>query len=159
VLIFLIVLPLCSTGKTRLVESAFESVHVANGFVIRRKFESSKSPLAVVLSLFDGLCNSIVERDANFAQYLYQQLVSEFGAHFHLLARTVPGVLRMAPPSCREASLLVVDAFNEGEVNYFSLCDNMKRFIRVVSSSSCPLFLFLDDLQVSEKLLRAFYSH
>jgi predicted ATPase len=139
-----------SSGKTRLVQSAFKTVFLANGMLITRKFEeTSNNQLSVVTSAFDDLCVILAERNSvNCLQHIWQRLMSEFGTNMHLLVRLLPNVLRLAPS---DSAALMIDGGNdnEGGVNFFSLCDNIQRFMRVISSSSCPVFLFLDDLQVS----------
>lgn len=118
--------------------------------LITRKFEeTSNNQLSVVTSAFDDLCVILAERNSvNCLQHIWQRLMSEFGTNMHLLVRLLPNVLRLAPS---DSAALMIDGGNdnEGGVNFFSLCDNIQRFMRVISSSSCPVFLFLDDLQVS----------
>eukprot|EP00804_Cyclotella_cryptica_P020127 CCRYP_014899-RB/>CCRYP_014899-RB protein AED:0.03 eAED:0.03 QI:211/1/1/1/1/1/6/342/1334 len=86
------------SGKTRLVESAFNSVLAADGMLVYGKFnETSNSQLSVVLSALDDLCIMIADRNTpEQSQYIWQRLVSEFGNNFHLLVRTLPNVLRLA---------------------------------------------------------------
>jgi hypothetical protein len=133
-------------GKTRLVQSAFESVFLANGILVTRKFEeTSNNQLSVVVGAFDDVCVLLAERSSSGSlQRIWQLLMNEFGTNIHFLVRLLPNVLRLAPPKSTIGSF----ASNHADVNFFSLCDNIKRFMRVVSRSSCPVFLFLDDLQV-----------
>lgn len=130
------------------MESAFNSVLAANGMLISGKFnETSNSQLSVVLSALDDLCILIADRNTpEKSQYIWQRLVSEFGTNFHLLVRTLPNILRLASSLSTTLSC-DGDILSQGEVNFFSLCDSIKRFMRVVSSSFCPVMLFLDDLQ------------
>jgi hypothetical protein len=74
------------------VHSVFCSVKAAGGVVISKKFdETSVSPLSIVLSAFNDLCLLIGEKQSlEENQLLYEKLQAEFGAHFFLLARTLP---------------------------------------------------------------------
>ena len=131
-------------GKTRLISSVFGSVTTGGGIVIAKKFdETSRNPLSIVLSAFDDLCLVIAEnQSAEYNQLMYYKLQSEFGANSFLsLERTLPNV--------RKFSSLSAETVGSGEVavNFFSLCDIIKRFMRVVSKSSWQVMLVLDDLQ------------
>jgi hypothetical protein len=119
--------------------------------LIAKKFdETSMSPLSIVLSAFNDLCLLIGEKQSlEENQLLYEKLQVEFGAHFFLLARTIPNVLKfsMTEDSFQPNSH---SAGEEGVVNYFTLCDQIKRFMRIVSSMSCPVMIFFDDCQWSD---------
>ena len=78
--------------------------------------------------------------------HIYEQLAAEFGDSLYLLVRAVPNVVRLAP-SLSHASSIINDAAEDCEVNFFSLCNIIQRFIRIVSRSSSPVLIFLDDLQ------------
>eukprot|EP00804_Cyclotella_cryptica_P023399 CCRYP_000531-RA/>CCRYP_000531-RA protein AED:0.03 eAED:0.03 QI:150/1/1/1/1/1/4/75/1330 len=140
-------------GKTRLVQSVFHSVFSAGGMVVNGKFDQTSScPLNAVLSAFDDLCILIADRNSEeYSRKVYQLLVAEFGTSFHLLVHVLPNVLRLSS-SPSTALSLDGDVLNEGEVNFYSLCDIIKRFMRVVSSASCPVMLFLDDLQWADPI-------
>ena len=130
------------------MESTFNAVLAANGMLVSGKFnETSKSQLSVVLSALDDLCILIADRNTpEKSQHIWRRLVSEFGTNFHMLVRTLPNILRLASALATTLSW-DGDIMSQGEVNFFSLCDIIRRFMRVVSSSLCPVMLFLDDLQ------------
>ena len=139
----------CRSGKTKLVQSVCNSIiSSSNGLFMSRKFEAtSSSPLSVVLSVFDDLCMLITSKNSETEQqHIYEQLAEEFGDSLYLLVRTVPNVVRLAP-SLSDASSIINEAAAESEVNFFSLCNIIQRFIRTVSSISPPVVIFLDDLQ------------
>ena len=79
---------------------------------------------------------------------LWHQLLSEFDQNFPLLVGIIPNLIKLAPSPVAAFSLgreVVVD--NVGDVNYFSLCDMIKRFMRAISISSYPVVFCLDDVQ------------
>ncbi len=114
-----------------------------------RKFvQRSNNQLSVVLAAFDDLCVLLAEkRNSSTLQRIWQLLMNEFGTNINFLVRLLPNVLRLAPPYS-EVLMNNSGIVNECEVNFFSLCNSIQRFMRVVSTSSYPVFLFLDDLQV-----------
>lgn len=136
-----------------MVRSVYDSVIAANGVLVNGKFEeTSRDHLSIVLSAFDEICILLAEcNSTERSQEIWQLLLSEFGASFHLLVRTLPNVLRLSPSSWAAFSF-DYDVNSGGEVNFFSLCDTIKRFMRVVSSSSCPVMLFLDDVQWADQV-------
>ena len=136
------------------MQSAFDSVVLANGMLVTRKFgERSNNQLSVVLEAFDDLCVLLAERiNSSTLQRIWQLLMNEFGTNINFLVRLLPNVLRLAPPYS-EVLMNNSRIANECEVNFFSLCNSIQRFMRVVSTSSYPVFLFLDDLQVIFVLL------
>ena len=131
------------------MQSVFDSViSSSNGVFISQKFEAtSSSPLSVVLSAFDDLCMLLTSRNSETEQqHIYEQLAEEFGDSLFLLVRTVTNVVRLAP-SLSHASSVINEAATESEVNFFSLCNIIQRFMRIVSNISPPVVIFLDDLQ------------
>eukprot|EP00804_Cyclotella_cryptica_P019420 CCRYP_006611-RA/>CCRYP_006611-RA protein AED:0.16 eAED:0.08 QI:0/0/0/1/0.75/1/5/0/1159 len=134
-------------GKTRLVCSVFEAVEAVGGFVIVQKFDavSTLSPLSVVMSAFNELCLLFAKRSTPQELHaIYEGLIEEFGANFHVLARTLPNVLGMLSPC---DSLPISSNKADNLANYSSLCFTLQRFMRIVSSTLRPVMLFLDDLQ------------
>ena len=124
----------------------FDSVAAANGLLVTRKFEEySTNQLSLVLSCFDDVCTLLAQENSDI-DYLWQRLQSEFGSNFYKLVQILPNVTRLAPtPDALESMAQDIDYASD--VNFFSLCDIIKRFMRAISISSHPLVLFLDDLQ------------
>lgn len=117
-----------------------------------KKFEeSSTNQLSITLSLFNDLCTLLLERYCFInggTTPLWHQLLSEFDQNFPLLVGIIPNLIKLAPSPVASFSLgreVAVD--NVGDVNYFSLCDMIKRFMRAISISSYPVVFYLDDLQ------------
>ncbi|KAL3793700.1 LOW QUALITY PROTEIN: hypothetical protein ACHAWO_000510 [Cyclotella atomus] len=132
------------SGKTRLVLSAVDSVVAVNGILVAAKFEEIISPLTVVLSAFNDLKMSAEE-----GQYIFEDY--NVNSNLPLLISTLPNVLRLAPPQTNNSMRSWSRSVSHGsEVNFFSLCDIITRFMRIVSSQSCPILLALDDCQWSD---------
>jgi hypothetical protein len=133
------------------VQSVFSSAINSGGVVIARKFdETSMTPLSKVMSAFNDLCLLVKEKQTSEEnQLLYIKLQVEFGAHFFMLARTIPNVLKFSITERRPDSPTTGE---EVTINYFSLCDQIKRFMRIVSSVACPVMIFLDDCQWSDSV-------
>jgi predicted ATPase len=135
------------------VQSVFEAVEAVDGFVVVQKFDevSTLSPSSVVMSAFNELCLLIARRSTPQELHaLCKNLIVEFGANFHVLARALPNVLGMV--SCCDSSQISkneTDTFNLA--NYSSLCFTLQHFMRVISSTSRPIMLFLDDLQWADR--------
>lgn len=141
----------------------FDCVVAADGLFVTVKFEeATSSPLTIVLSAFNYLCQLLVEKNTvDERQRVFKMLQSEFGSNLYLLVRTLPSVLGLASSGTYVGSL-IDDALNESEVNFFSLCDIIQRFMRIISSPSCPVLFLCDDLQwadsISLGLVHAFLS-
>eukprot|EP00804_Cyclotella_cryptica_P019177 CCRYP_021112-RB/>CCRYP_021112-RB protein AED:0.02 eAED:0.02 QI:21/1/1/1/1/1/4/1110/1196 len=136
-------------GKTRLAQSVFEAVEAIGGFVIVQKFDavSTLSPSSIVLSTFNELCLMFSKKSTpQELDAIYQGLINEFGANFHVLARALPNVLVMLS-CCASLPISKHDTDTLNLAGYSSLCFTLQRFMRVVSSTSRPIMLFLDDLQ------------
>jgi predicted ATPase len=115
-----------------------------------KKFEeNSRDELSLVLSAFDDLCIQILENtNLSGCMSIWHHLQLEFSTSFHLLVRTLPNVIRLAPS--RSAALSLACCNDEGDVNFCSLCDIIKRFMRAITNASFQVVLFLDDLQWSD---------
>eukprot|EP00804_Cyclotella_cryptica_P019416 CCRYP_006604-RB/>CCRYP_006604-RB protein AED:0.03 eAED:0.03 QI:114/1/1/1/1/1/5/168/1358 len=136
-------------GKTRLVQSVFEAVEAVDGLVVVQKFDevSTLSPSSVVMSAFNELCLLVAKRSTPQELHaIYENLIVEFGANFHVLARALPNVLGMLS-SCNASPFAKNETDDFNLANYSSLCFTLQRFMRVISSASRPIMLFLDDLQ------------
>ena len=136
------------SGKTRLALSLPQSDLFANGLCINTKFEETASePLALLLSAFDEMFILIADKNtAQESHSIYQALVTEFSSHFYLLVRTVPNVLRLSSSDTVIHSI-INDAVEENEINFFSICEVIKRLMRIVSSHlSSSVMIFVDDL-------------
>ena len=118
---------------------------------MEKKFEeNSTNHLSLVLSAFNDLCVSLAE---NFGEVnIWQELLSEFGPHLPMLIRTLPNVIQLAPsPLAAQPSTQCVD--NNGDINFFSLCHIIKRFMKAVyTATSRTVVIFLDDLQWADSV-------
>mmetsp|Transcript_20089 Transcript_20089/g.36649 ORF Transcript_20089/g.36649 Transcript_20089/m.36649 type:complete len:994 (+) Transcript_20089:84-3065(+) len=135
------------SGKSRLVNSLTARVDINEGYVITHKFDqiSKEMPLTGVVSVFNDLCLLIGEkRSRKDLLVLADDLAESFGVDFPLLERLLPN--GQAISSHRPSR---VDCANEsdGQMNLRSIRFVLRRFMKVVSSKSHPVMLFLDDLQ------------
>jgi predicted ATPase len=142
-----------SSGKTRLVLTIIHPVIAANGILVTAKFEEASSPLSVVLSAFNNLCVLLAGKmSAEESQCIFESLQQEFDQNLPLLVSTLPDVLRLTSPQTTTSESLYRHGTHDSEVNFFSLCDIITRFMRIVSSQSCPILLALDDCQWSDSV-------
>ncbi|KAK1741510.1 putative AAA ATPase [Skeletonema marinoi] len=130
------------SGKSMLVNSLRDRVKCVGGYTIKHKFDpmSQEKPLSGVISAFNQICLMIKGRAR---PVIAKKLGEEFGVDFSLLMRLLPNVSVLLPEHVRP--VINVDA---GEaMNARSVCFTLLRFVRVVSSPSHPVMLFLDDIQ------------
>ncbi len=139
------------SGKTRLVETVMKRVELSGGYVIKLKFDQVKGrPLLELISALNGLCSLVRERKSpQELQIIVSQLTESVGSDLTMLGRLLPNVYSLLPQGrlMKEAREQVGN-----RMNYQSVCFILRQFIRVVSSKSNPVMLFLDDLQVSDIL-------
>jgi predicted ATPase len=83
---------------------------------------------------------------------LWNQLVSEFSSNFQMLLDILPNVTRLAPSPAASCSYQGNGTSGGADVNFFSLCDIIKRFVRVISATTLPILMVLDDLQWSDSV-------
>ena len=131
-----------------LVECITARVHIAGGYVLTQKVDqmSKDRPLLEVLAAFNNLCLMI--KDAKPPEQLLsltKALMDEFQNDFDVLARLLPNIVTLYPP--KETS----SATHEVRAKQALLASNihftLQRFMRVVSTESNPVVLFLDDCQ------------
>ncbi|KAL7464820.1 hypothetical protein ACHAXS_005146 [Conticribra weissflogii] len=141
-------------GKSTLVESVFETVTVAGGYVVSTKFDdiSRESPLTVVLSAFDELSLLLVERMSDAELHLVRnELVRVFGINLPKLARILPNVKCMFE-GLAASFYLDHRHVDDGDLNFKGICFAIQCFMRIVSSKSRPVVIFLDDLQWADTI-------
>eukprot|EP00804_Cyclotella_cryptica_P023793 CCRYP_011177-RA/>CCRYP_011177-RA protein AED:0.01 eAED:0.01 QI:5/1/1/1/1/1/2/430/1361 len=130
-------------GKTRLVLSIFESVKVAGGYAVTRKFDEmqSSSPLAVVLSAFNELCVLVAQQSS---QRCLVDLHEKLSNVIPFLTSVLPNVVDLLPCHVKPPRSNIED---DTGISFSSLCFTIQQLMRVISSPSRPVLLFLDDLQ------------
>eukprot|EP00804_Cyclotella_cryptica_P001010 CCRYP_012361-RA/>CCRYP_012361-RA protein AED:0.06 eAED:0.06 QI:298/1/0.66/1/1/1/3/12/1416 len=138
-------------GKTRLVHSIFESVNVAGGYTVTQKFDEmqSSSPLTVVLSAFNELCNLVAQSSSETClMEIYEKLASAIGApNLAFLTRILPNARRLLP-----SHITLPQMNSQAGINFNSLCFTIQHLMRAISSSSKVALLFLDDLQWADAM-------
>ena len=135
------------SGKTRLVETVTKLVEVSGGYVIKLKFDQVKGrPLLELISAFNGLCSLIRQKQSpQELQIIISQLTESVGSDLTVLGRLLPNVYSLLP----QGQLKQAREHGGDRMNFRSVCFILRQFMRVVSSQSHPVMLFLDDLQVS----------
>ncbi|KAL3804864.1 hypothetical protein HJC23_006636 [Cyclotella cryptica] len=134
-------------GKSHLVQSIFESVDAAGGYLVVQKFDetSTQSPISAILSALNELCGLIIEKHSqDELRELYK--VIEGGANLTLLSRVLPNINRMNSSD----GVVPLDSFNHvvsSGLNFHMLVFAIMRLMRFISSRSHPVMIFLDDLQ------------
>lgn len=136
------------SGKTRLVETVMNLVEISGGYAIKLKFDQVKGrPLLELISALNGLCSLIREKKSpQELQIIVSQLTESVGSDLTMLGRLLPNVYSLIPQGQMK------EAREQGgnRMNFQSVCFILRQFMRVVSSKSNPVMLFLDDLQVSD---------
>ncbi len=135
------------SGKTRLVETVIRRVESSGGYVIKLKFDHVKGrPLLELISAFNGLCSTIRnKRSPQELQTIVSELTESVGSDLTMLGRLLPNVYSLLP----RGQLKQAQGQGGNRMNFQSVCFILRQFMRVVSSKSSPVMLFLDDLQVS----------
>ncbi len=138
------------SGKTRLVETVMELVEISGGYVIKLKFDQVKGrPLLELISALNGLCSLIRKKKSpQELQIIVSQLTESVGSDLTMLGRLLPNVYSFLP----QGQLKEAREQGGNRMNFQSVCFILRQFMRVVSSKSNPVMLFLDDLQVSDVL-------
>ena len=138
------------SGKSRLVNGLTARIDVSGGYVLSHKFDqmSQEKSMLEVVAMFNDLCQLI--QDKNSQQDLLvivDDLVRVFGADLSTLARLLPNIKALVPhlkPADDDQDI-------DNRMNVRGICFILQQFIRVVSSPTHPVMLFLDDLQWCEK--------
>ncbi|KAL3795134.1 hypothetical protein HJC23_007362 [Cyclotella cryptica] len=132
-------------GKTRLVQSVFESVDASGGYLVVQKFDETptQSPLSVVLSALNDLCGMIVEKkNQDELRELYENITNS--TNLALLSRVLPNIVRM---NSSDTAVHPVNQSVSSGMNFHMLVFAVMRLMRIISSRSRPVMIFLDDLQ------------
>ena len=143
------------SGKTRLVETVIRLVEISGGYVIKLKFDHVKGrPLLELISAFNGLCSLIRKnKSPQELQIIVSQLTESVGSDLTMLGRLLPNVYSLIP----KGQLKQARGQGGSRMNFKSVRFILRQFMRVVSSKSYPVMIFLDDLQVSVVLFTSMY--
>eukprot|EP00584_Thalassiosira_punctigera_P010333 CAMPEP_0172526094 /NCGR_PEP_ID=MMETSP1067-20121228/1094_1 /TAXON_ID=265564 ORGANISM="Thalassiosira punctigera, Strain Tpunct2005C2" /NCGR_SAMPLE_ID=MMETSP1067 /ASSEMBLY_ACC=CAM_ASM_000444 /LENGTH=1314 /DNA_ID=CAMNT_0013309531 /DNA_START=85 /DNA_END=4029 /DNA_ORIENTATION=- len=134
------------SGKSRLVNSLTARVDVSDGYVITHKFDqiSKERPLLEIILVFNDLCLLVrKKRSQHDLLAIFNELMEVFGADFSMLAQLLPNIEAISPNLDRSNHAKEVG----DRMNFRSVCFILQRFMRVVSTKSHPVMLFLDDIQ------------
>jgi hypothetical protein len=134
------------SGKSMLVDSLIPSVNVAGGCVLTHKFDqmSKHRSMLDILAVFNDLC--LLIRDKYSQQELaviVEDLVEVFGSDLSDLARLLPNIRALS----HQLKQFRDKRESDHQSNLRSICFTLQRFMRIVSSETHPVVLFLDDLQ------------
>jgi len=135
------------SGKTRLVNEVMTLVEIRGGYVLNLKFNhiSEGRPLLELISTFNGLCSLIqTKKSPQELQTIVNQLSESVGADLSMLGRLLPNVYSLLP----KGQMKKAREQGGNRMNFQSVCFILRQFMKVVSSRSHPVVLFLDDLQV-----------
>jgi hypothetical protein len=94
------------------------------------------------------MCVALKESGMN-TEFLWRNVLSEFGSYVHMLIQTLPYVTKLAPSAAAQSLSQGIQIF---DVNFFSLCDIIKRFMRAISISSHPIMVRLEMNEVAYHL-------
>ena len=135
------------SGKTRLVESVMALVEITGGYVLTLKFDQTEGrPLLGLIAAFNELCSLIRRRKSpRELQIIVSELTESVGADLSMLGRLLPNVYSLLP----QGQLKQSREQGGNRMNFQSVCFILRQFMKVVSSKSHPVMLFLDDVQVS----------
>lgn len=127
-----------------LVNSLTARVNCAGGYVLTQKVDqmSKERPLDV-LSAINNLCMMI--KDNSSPQKLLsiaKELMTEFQDDFGVLARLLPNISMLCPQLAKTDTSELQTIVDSHNVSF-----TIQRFMRIVSSKSNPVVLFLDDCQ------------
>ncbi|KAL7465012.1 hypothetical protein ACHAXS_006522 [Conticribra weissflogii] len=140
-------------GKSSLVSNTFVPIRVAGGYIVSRKFDevSTISPLSVVISALDELCVLVRERNSKEElSAIQEKLVRDFGTNLPKLFHALPNFRELFTAEAASCHLKQQQHISNG-LNFEGLCFAMQCFMRVISSESRPVMIFLDDLQWADK--------
>ena len=137
------------SGKTRLVESLMAIVEISGGYVVKLKLDPVKGrPLLELISAFNGLCLSIREKKSTQElEIIVNELTKSLDSDLSMLGRLLPDVYNLLP----QGHLKQAREHGGNRMNFQSVCFILRQFMRVVSSKSHPVMLFVDDLQWSDR--------
>ena len=141
------------SGKTRLVQSVVASVGMSGGYVLEHKFDQASKDRALLqlISAFNKLCVLIGNTSSKQnLQIVVNKLTETFGSDLTMLGRLLPGVHGLLPQSM--LSKQGCYSGDGAQMNLQSVCFILQQFMRIVSSTSHPVMIFLDDLQVRNRV-------
>jgi len=135
-----------------LVNSLTARVNIAGGYVLTQKVDqmSRERQLWGILSAFNDLC-VIIKENRNESELLSiaTELKDKFEDDFAVLARLLPNITHLCPQ--RGKSLRSEVETEQTLAGLQNISFTIQRFIRIVSSTSNPVVLFLDDCQWAGK--------
>jgi len=131
-------------GKTRLVESLIEPMHVEGARVGRGSWIRQRTgPFEGLLAALDGIVSGVLAEPASAQDALRVLLEREIGAGLSLLTGLLPELELLTGPQPPPAAMAPKEAQKRFELL-------VHRLVGCFAGQAAPLVLFLDDLQWAE---------
>ena len=135
-------------GKSKLAMYIQKLTNQSDGYFLSAKFEQNQmglTPLSIIANMFDSLCEMLFN-DCSHSQLttIEEELMSAIGDQSNLL--WVMPSLRKLMPSCVTSETSAINTVDSAVSTRYLFGE----LLRVISSHSKPITLFLDDVQFAD---------
>mmetsp|Transcript_31442 Transcript_31442/g.47743 ORF Transcript_31442/g.47743 Transcript_31442/m.47743 type:complete len:1275 (+) Transcript_31442:33-3857(+) len=133
------------SGKSSVVQQSIKTCLNENGsYLIHGKFDErmqQAQPLSAVVSAFDSYCAALLEGKRSGLEEVRSSIRDAIGGDSEVLTGLIPKLSQVIGESPAAKNVDVRGQEAQNRLN-FIFC----KFVRAISSRSCPVVLFLDDL-------------